>query len=505
MKKPIDQHGANFLGSKSSSVMVTEFKKLNHLMRSFKALCVSACLFLVTTALSGATYYIDWQSGSDKNDGRSISSAWKRVPAMNGFSGSYTRSEGDRFIFKGGVTWPVEALPLFISEGGSPDKPVYYGIDKKWHSGAAWTRPVFDPAGVKMSDLQPHRGCPVIVWITAHVEIEGIEVTRFVIDGNAASRFAGIGFWGARDVTVRDCFVHNWVIQTPDDGRVGGISNLYNSSDISAHNCVVKAPEYIDPVYISGGFTSGVGFQGLSLVENSEVIGTTQGLWNCSVVRYTTIRDGGHSFRSGTHENGAWLQNTKEFHNNVLTGWKRGVAIYLLPGWGGRTPHTIRFYNNIIYNNTTGNGVNAACDGSPEENENLILVYNNIMQKIDLGGRAGGKIDIVFQNNLIISDSSSPVTYRWDFIKTLTESNNVIMTRSEAAAVGLLDSNLYRPGSPVPGVTGQGLNLTSVFTIDFDGNLRGNPWDIGPYQLGGTASPVAPPAPPVGLKVVTEN
>src|SRR5436190_22352592 len=55
---------------------------------------------------SATTYYIDYSAGSDSSSGNSKSSPWQRHPFMKGFAGSYSHSAGDRFIFKGGVTWP---------------------------------------------------------------------------------------------------------------------------------------------------------------------------------------------------------------------------------------------------------------------------------------------------------------------------------------------------------------------------------------------------------------
>lgn len=71
---------------------------------------------LLCFQLAGATYYIDYASGSDANAGTSTGSPWKHCPSMEPFSGSYSHSDGDVFVFKGGVTWPNAALPLYITQ-----------------------------------------------------------------------------------------------------------------------------------------------------------------------------------------------------------------------------------------------------------------------------------------------------------------------------------------------------------------------------------------------------
>jgi hypothetical protein len=70
------------------------------------------------------TYYIDYSSGLDSNNGTSKSTPWKRDPYMVGFAGSYTHAAGDIHIFKGGVTWIYSSgdhlFPMIIHLVGLP-------------------------------------------------------------------------------------------------------------------------------------------------------------------------------------------------------------------------------------------------------------------------------------------------------------------------------------------------------------------------------------------------
>src|SRR5208283_2026043 len=91
----------------------------------FILLALLLMLCYSTTAFS-ATYYIDYASGSDSNNGTSIAKPWKRCPGMKGFTGSYSHSAGDKFVFKGGVIWPVAALRLTIAKSGANDNPDIY-------------------------------------------------------------------------------------------------------------------------------------------------------------------------------------------------------------------------------------------------------------------------------------------------------------------------------------------------------------------------------------------
>lgn len=66
---------------------------------------ISIALLFTSTLVtaSASTYYIDY------------------APGMNGFEGSYSHTAGDRFVFKGGVTWPVSCFQMRIAAGGSSD------------------------------------------------------------------------------------------------------------------------------------------------------------------------------------------------------------------------------------------------------------------------------------------------------------------------------------------------------------------------------------------------
>jgi hypothetical protein len=105
----------------------------------------SVCLVLMIAGMVlGNTYYIDYSGGSDANTGTSKSSSWKRCPGMSGFSGAYTHSAGDVFIFKGGVVWPSAAMPFAIANSGAAGKIDAYTTDQSWYSGSSWAQPTFD-------------------------------------------------------------------------------------------------------------------------------------------------------------------------------------------------------------------------------------------------------------------------------------------------------------------------------------------------------------------------
>ncbi len=91
------------------------------------------------------TFYIDFEDGSDSNNGTSKLTPWKRVKGMVGCSGTangITITAGDTFIFKGGVSW-TGCFPWTLS-GGSGVARVIYTTDRTWYNGGSFSRPVFD-------------------------------------------------------------------------------------------------------------------------------------------------------------------------------------------------------------------------------------------------------------------------------------------------------------------------------------------------------------------------
>ena len=61
--------------------------------------------FLICQNAEAATYYSDFATGTDNNNGTSTSTPWKHMPGMAGWTGSATLSSGDAVVLKGGSHW----------------------------------------------------------------------------------------------------------------------------------------------------------------------------------------------------------------------------------------------------------------------------------------------------------------------------------------------------------------------------------------------------------------
>ena len=113
---------------------------------------------LPALAQSGRTFYIDYSSGSNSNQGTQAA-PWKTHPYMQaaaactgtGSAPSYSHQAGDHFIFKGGVTWPASCFSMVVMAGGTASASDYYGAcytggsvcSTPWPA-TGWKRPLFD-------------------------------------------------------------------------------------------------------------------------------------------------------------------------------------------------------------------------------------------------------------------------------------------------------------------------------------------------------------------------
>ena len=193
-----------------------------------------------------ATYYIDYDSGLDLNVGTSKVAPWKRCPGMKGWAGKYVHAAGDRFAFKGGVTWPFAALPLKIANGGAAGNvDAYGGLDTAWYAGKAWSQPVLDaqmlsgeyghvvcesghPSHLKIHNLHLKNSGDAVTG--THTGPAGSAVLTDSTKAWTANRYAKFSVYNQTDKS------HGTVTaSTPDTVTAvlaGGIRNDWNPGDV---------------------------------------------------------------------------------------------------------------------------------------------------------------------------------------------------------------------------------------------------------------------------------
>lgn len=470
-------------------------------------------ILFAAVSISATDYYIDYDGGSDSNDGLSKATPFKHHPGMNGWTGSgVTPTAGDNFYFKGGVTWPNSALSLWVNENGTATNRIYLGVDQTWYSGdqyIVWTNgwgnlvtnfnyPVLDAQGTNIVDTRngfytDGRNAPLIVS-GDYVTIDNIAVTGHTVPTVTGGQNC-VFVYSTTGAVLTNMYVHDWVWATATAGSdVGGIYDAGLSTDVSVYNSRIWGPpvENIDTNYITqaGGEHTGAGIEGVDYVYGCDIKHTIQGIWNCQEVFNTAVYEGGNAI-SSSHENAVNMYGNKTFANGLVRDWGGGTAIYMVPAWSSASGVCL-VYNNVVYN-TTPISISVSATGIGTGNTPRAEVYNNILVRdgstFDTGGGgpSGSQMVWYVTNNFSIgtyttnpdgiSDSSSN--------GTLSAGNNDSMTDAAATTAGLTAANNYKPSSAVTELFNTGVNLSDIFTTDIDGVARpqGGAWDLGAYEF----------------------
>ncbi len=180
------------------------------------AIAALGTLLFFVPHLLATTYYVDYSDGDNSNNGLSKTTPWKCHPYMNNGAGKpcgtapkYAHEAGDRFIFKGGVSWPYVALPLTLKTGGAMGNQDFYGADTTWFTGASFTKPKFD--GAFHSSLAD--GDIISISETSHITVEGLEATGILLTTPDGSSGAIIGVYNSNDIHISDVYLHGWDVR----------------------------------------------------------------------------------------------------------------------------------------------------------------------------------------------------------------------------------------------------------------------------------------------------
>lgn len=335
-------------------------------MRNQVVLRLVLLTILITAAMDAAatTYYIDYVSGNNTNAGTSPSTPWKCHPYMYYGSGTscgtapnYAHAYGDRFVFKGGVTWPASALPLAPPVGGLLGSRDYYGADPTWFSGNAFTRPIFN------GEFNPRLANGSIIYIAnSHILIDSIEATGLLLSvPGGAFGAAIIAIQFAADVDVTNVYVHGWDYPKVAITSISRTNNVVTVTTSSPHGYsagqqvsvfeVGGDPSFNNVVTVnssglganqfqftnsgnsgsgSGGFTSPVYFNS----DAGGIIGIMNPMYPDVIVENSVIENSGHTM------GGTALRAIYTIRNNLV----HDVASFVI--------FANSVYNNEAYNIT---------------------------------------------------------------------------------------------------------------------------------------------------------
>lgn len=453
-------------------------------------------IFISAASLGAATYYIDFESGDDAQSGNSTSTAWKRAPGMKGFTGSYAHATGDRFLFKGGVTWPSGVFPFVIANSGTSENPEYYGVDRTWYNGSSFARPIFDGEYANLGSGA--NGSVVFISSKDNITIDNIEIKHL----NAQSSWGPglIMVQAGSGITIKNCYLHDWtMVGSKDDSHGAVIGN--SNGKLIVTNCIISN---------SAHKNNGEAIRNATEVSyctifdiSSALVTVTGSIFNNTIYNMYSSLDPTY------HTNLIYMiqgKGTGRIYGNVIYNiFSAGTLVYPNPCWGGNGSGKIYVYNNVIYGIKAGvpiinfepeNGIGSNCGSG--------YVYNNTIQSdgnlhVRITPRAGasfGELDI--RNNHSITNNSLASTYCYNKTNcgessNIVESNNTLMTKSSAEAMGYNSTNRFAPTKQEVITVGAGVELSAIFTRDINGYARPiGSWDTGAYQYSGVYSVDAP-------------
>ncbi len=491
---------------------------------TLKIAALRMLLLLMLIAIAGvaraATYYIDYASGSNSNNGLSKSTPWKSHPYMScGSAPTYSHAVGDHFIFKGGVTWPAACFPIGISTGGNSSTQDYYGVDVTWFAGASFARPVFDAAQTVIGHF-------FYLGSVSYVTIDNFEMKNQNIGSNGFGSSDAISAQGSTGNIVENVYIHDfitthqisnsWVPDYASGGILGYVTLLNSTIDDSGGYGFNSSG-----TQINGGNLGGA-CENCREVSNSKFVKTSSACFGVTLCHDTEVSGVNQNIWYGTNPVGYGCDSLHAQHTQIVEDENGigGFTVYNM--WIHDNPDPgltifVGYKGSQVYNNVLGNNggpvppIDVVTTGS-DSSSSRGYVYNNTSDSTAAGVAAiavvpyngsslAGQVDI--QNNITLGGGVEVTA-----TGTVNQSNNHAMTSTEASTYGFTLGNKYKPSSSDPSVSGQGANLTSSCTGSlallcqdtsgaawFGGAYITRPtgstaWDLGAFMgQGGTTGP----------------
>lgn len=478
-----------------------------------------------------ATYYIDYATGADTNNGTSKSTPWKLHPYMPGFNGSYSHVPGDVFVFKGGVTWPATTMPLTIAASGSAGNIDTYTVEQTWYSGGAWSQPIFDgnnslgrnsfligdnyqPQSYLLFDNLHLKNCGADDGSGTALSFGGgshIEVRNMLLEPDAVGAFSyGVGSGSASDISFHDSHV-----------RLAGRSVVFGASgavvdNVKIYNNLMEGPGdagtgtfHADGFMIGNPATAECAANGVATVTNIQFYNNKfYGDWHTGGTA--------HIYSNGCTDGVTIYNNVFSYENTGCSGYLLAPGLVVLYS----KDNHIKIYNNTFSNdacNGYGDGAEYAIFVNNPAGNGVIDIKGNILSgfgnAISYNNTTNVSIDynLYYGPNLVrlIGDGSTP---SWE-CHTLADcharnfelnSPAVSDPKYVSPPSGTTGSgNWYlQSGSPAINALPTGQAPTGIFTTDISGASRpqGSAWDIGAYEYA-PGGDTTPPAAPTGLSV----
>jgi len=385
-------------------------------------------LFLSATEAYANTYYVDWGSGLDSNNGTACGTPWKHAPGDQGATGNANRTlqAGDIVVFKGGVIYLGTATPanpprtgqlavVATNNSGSPGNPIVYvsgDIASNYGATNCGTgKGVLDGRAPAAGSI----ALGFFVGSTNFITIDGLEIRNI---GWPNSQQGGVDaaivdIEGGSNLTVRNCKLHDVDFTFSPSSGGYGIENNHGANHLYEKNEIYN---YIDKAFEAA---SGV----------SADVGSNDA--NNGIVRYNYIHDS-PSHGAVITGNG-WQVYDNIFSNIGITtafagGRDAAFATKVDKGQGNKIWNNIAyntnagfgclggFQNDFVHNVVYGVSNQAGGDGGSPNNAGLVLstassnstwpaghkmdqnhVYNNIVYYINFTNGSGQPVFFAYQ------------------------------------------------------------------------------------------------------------
>lgn len=434
-----------------------------------------------------ATYYIDYVSGLDSNNGLSTSTPWKLVRGMVGVTGTAaaaTFAAGDTIYFKAGVTWPASVLPWSVPNfSGTSGNPITYAKHSSWGSGSY---AILDGEGTASGVIQQndHPGPTYIVF-------DGFEAKN---PANATTTTSACVY--ARSSihsTIQNCYLH----------ATGANRMVYAQRTTQILNCTID------------GSNSAVAGDGVITIQGSSYAANDAA---DSIIRGNTISTGGSEYGIKVYGGGNALIEKNYIYGNTISGQyvvvirssRQGTVRYnvikttslsnansgALVAWtAGQVTDANQghhYYNNTLIGDGTGFGFY-----SPSNDYDALTFYNNIFYDYNVG------IESPSDSTITTNTFYSCVT-NWGGGGSHTTSGNITTNPLLTNTASLPSGAALTSSSPARDVGTSYDSYHNGTNTDYSQSTtvpqNGTP-DMGAYEFA-TAGDVTPPAAPMGVAIL---
>jgi hypothetical protein len=492
----------------------------------------------------GLTYYVDYNSGSNSNNG-SISYPWKECPGTQNPIGSTTSgwkiiAAGDTIVFTSGQTWN---RPINISS-------TWYANPTDEASRITLTTSTESVVSRAKINVTGYTAVPYVINFGRNY----ITVKYFELTGvSRPNEGYGVRVSGVNYIKLLYSYVHdNYTTDGSPTGRnsyaVSGTNTDYGEY---AYNVFENAGEKVVEFYTgvdNNRFHHNVFRQKANAVCSIDHLfnitrnSTNNSVYNNIFETYKTPNtDPSYGFKlDGDSATSAYPDNNL-FYNNIIIGLGAGIGLMDAGSTYGN-----KIIGNIVYGNNSSfgsgsygiHGINLGFGGSQAKKN---VIKNNLIYAVRIADGYSHGINMlassvnvsgnIIQNNLILHPTAIPryrvgssggqtmatVESTWNGTNSNVFSGNVVGTSAPGFSGGTHPVSNLPTGFGadwLPNNTGlslgsgsvainAGIDAGSPFNVDILGISRpqGSAWDIGAYKYTGTTTTPRIPVYPLQIQI----